>query len=177
MTTFRFRRLLFPFSLLFSVACSNVQPDRKLANSCTTKITIPETLMELKSFNDSSITVRQKLRKANYWIITFDAECSLCIAQLSSWSKIIRSIKDTSNFAFIFLPYGTSVATLNFALTSSGFNYPVFFDQDKSYYMKNRLYQYPERESVLVDSGLCLRVEGSPVKQQGLLEIYLQDLK
>jgi hypothetical protein len=162
-------------SLVLILSCKGVNKGSPF--NCSVKITLPNQVLSLRSFYDSTIILKNRLTDKYVCFVSFDPECSLCVADLNLWNKFLNSIHDSGAIAFIFLPYGDSKESLDFALKNANFNYPVFLDKDRVFYEKNEISNNEKLKSVVTSRDFCVLLQGSPFDDNNLKDymMYVND--
>ena len=110
---------------------------------------------------------KSNLSNETYLVTIIDADCSICVDELTNWKKYLQ---ENNDYPVLFLLMGSNRAVVEYLVKDElEFTHPVFLDQNELFEQKNFLAQRKSFRTYYVKNDIIQKV-GSPILLKGLIE-------
>lgn len=152
---------------------------------------IHNTIQELYNkeffFSDSLVarvngkdTLLTNIFEGKYKILNYidTTGCTECRLKLYDW-KLLKQRADSLdlNVNFIFIYWVNSLKKLEYFQRINGFNYPYLYDKYGIFKDENKLPKLAELHTFLLDSNNRVILVGSPIKNEKMWKLYVEQLR
>lgn len=159
---------------LLSLGCSS-PPNTALTTSCDFNDSIKiGSLYGRLSLTDSS-TVEDFADAKRKAIVYYDADCSICHADLKEWKTFLNTtVRQNIQRPIVFvLGSADSMSLSHFVTKSLALSAPVFFDKGNAFFLKNFLGKDKQCHTVILDQNNQVVHVGSPLHNKEKTKLFL----
>ena len=105
-------------------------------------------------------------------VTSINGDCNACVNQLKEWKSIIEKFP-VEKVTFLFFVYAENYSRFELMNDSEiGFKYPVIYDYNNAYILKNKIPDDYLLNTMLIDSNGKIIVVGNPLQSKDILKLY-----
>jgi len=174
--------LIILFALLSS--CGHIIGSRDTIDSEETvikwyqkEIILPDSLFQIRQSIKEKVCLSNALKSKVKLFSILGNDCSSCtIAQLLFWDRFIQEYEERSGFQLVLVYSGPNDYFCNVLWEDFGIQTPVLLDETGLITTMNSIFEYPEYNTILLDSENKVQLIGDFVNNKELYHLYIEEI-